>query len=419
MLQNRAVNRNDMEVLGAQPVRGDSMKILIYSRAFPPLVGGTETIVMLLARGLSEYRGAVFKDRPVITLVTPTPAATRDIGLPFRLVRRPTLRILVRLFREADVIHIAGPSLFAMVLGLLLQKAVVVEHHGFQTICPNGQLLHQPTQTQCPGHFMAKRYQECIRCNSKMGKLRSLKMWLLTFPRRWLCQKVSGNIFPTEWLGKILLLKKGVTIHHGIPDSGEPVTESILPIPTFTFVGRLVSTKGAQVFLAAARLLRGRGPTFRLKIIGDGPDRETLEKLVCDFKLQGCVEFSGYCSPEQLEETLKQTTALVVPSLAGEVFGLVVLENMLRKKCLVVSDIPSLHEVIGDTGLVFPAGDAEALASCMSQILQAPSLATSMGSAARTRAVQVFPLESMLDGHISLYRAVSLQMPADGTAERF
>jgi len=307
--------------------------------------------------------------------------------------------------------------LLAVALGLFLQKTVVVEHHGFQTICPNGQLLHQPTQTQCPGHFMAKRHRECIRCNLKIGKLNSLKMWLLTFLRRWLCQNVSGNIFPTEWLGKILLLKNGVTIYHGIPDSGDPMTENALAMPTFTFVGRLVSTKGAQVFLVAARLLRGRSLTFRLKIIGDGPDRKALEKLVGDFDLQDCVEFSGYCSPEQVEKTLKQTTALVVPSLAGEVFGLVVLENMLRKKCLIVSDIPSLHEVIGDTGLVFPAGDAEALASCMSQILQAPSLATSMGVAARNRAVQVFPLESMLKAHLSVYRKVSLHLPVDAGAE--
>ena len=161
-----------------------SMKILIYSRAlFAPLVGGTETIVILLARGLAESEGGISGGPPAITVVTPTQTAeSSDSGLPFHLVRKPSLRILFRLFCKADLIHIAGPSLFPVVLAVLLRKTVVVEHHGFQTICPNGQLLYQPTQVQCSGHFMAKRYHKCVRCNSKMGTLGSLKVLLLTFP---------------------------------------------------------------------------------------------------------------------------------------------------------------------------------------------------------------------------------------------
>ena len=138
----------------------------------------------------------------------------------------------------------------------------------------------------------------------------------------------------------MLLLNRGTPIHHGIPDNGETATDQLPLVPTFTFVGRLVSTKGAQVFLNAARFLGGCGSAYRLKIVGDGPDRQKLERLVEDYQLRDCVQFLGYCSSDDLEETLKQTTALVVPSLAGEVFGLVVLENMLRRKCLIVSDIP-------------------------------------------------------------------------------
>ena len=55
-----------------------------------------------------------------------------------------------------------------------------------------------------------------------------------------------------------------------------------------------------------------------------------------------------------------------MPSL-GEIFGLVALENMLRKKVMIVSEIGSLTEVIGDTGLTFPAGDATALAGCFGE----------------------------------------------------
>ena len=93
-----------------------------------------------------------------------------------------------------------------------------------------------------------------------------------------------------------------------------------------------------------------------------------------------------------------------MPSLAGEVFGLVAAENMLRGKLLIVSNIGALAEVVGDTGLVFPAGDAAALALCMRRVLDDPSLAASLGSAARLRAMQMFNRDSMIQQHVSLYR---------------
>jgi glycosyltransferase involved in cell wall biosynthesis len=158
------------------------------------------------------------------------------------------------------------------------------------------------------------------------------------------------------------------------------------------------------VLLQAADLLRRNNLNCNIKIIGEGPDREGLEKLASDLQLKSCVEFLGYASHEQLAKALIKTTAIVVPSLAGEVFGLVVLESMLRKECLIVSDIPSLREVIGDTGLVFPAGNAEALASCMRQLVETPSLGDLLGSAARERALELFSLERMLSAHISVYR---------------
>src|SRR5438094_904010 len=143
-----------------------------------------------------------------------------DASLPFRVVRRPSLLELLRLIRAADVIHLAGPSFIPMLLGLFLRKPVVVEHHGFQTICPNGQLLYEPTQTPCPGHFMAGRHSECIRCNAQLGLLGSLKLWLLTFPRRWLCTRARSNIMPTEWLSTLLRLPRSTTIYHGLPENG-------------------------------------------------------------------------------------------------------------------------------------------------------------------------------------------------------
>src|SRR4029077_20838857 len=187
-----------------------------------------------------------------ITLVTQTHADKfDDLSLPFRVVRQPTLIQLWVLIRSSHVIHVAGPALAPLILGLLARQPVVVEHHGFQTICPNGQLLIEPAGTPCPGHFMARRHSKCLHCNAGQGWIASRKLWLLTFVRRFLCNRVSINITPTAWLGRLLRLPRIVTIPHGLEFIGEQLTLSTSSShpPVIAFQGRLVTTKGVGIFL--------------------------------------------------------------------------------------------------------------------------------------------------------------------------
>ena len=90
-----------------------------------------------------------------------------DTAFPFRVVRHPGVRKLAQLVKEADVIHVAGPAFLPMLIGLILSKPVVVEHSGYQSVCPNGMLLYGPTGSNCSGHFMARRYHKCLRCNAQ------------------------------------------------------------------------------------------------------------------------------------------------------------------------------------------------------------------------------------------------------------
>jgi glycosyltransferase involved in cell wall biosynthesis len=191
------------------------------------------------------------------------------------------------------------------------------------------------------------------------------------------------------------------TIYHGISPAPTVASHDPQP-PTFAFQGRLVTTKGAGLVLDAAKRLRKEGFKFHLKIIGDGPEMNFLRLRAAS--VEGKVEFLGHVPDELLGEAFSDVTAVVMPSLGGEVFGLVAAENMLRGKVLIVSDIGSMEELVGDTGLVFPAGDAMALASCMRKVLEDSSLAASLGSAARTRAMQAFNRDSMIQDHVSLYR---------------
>jgi glycosyltransferase involved in cell wall biosynthesis len=381
------------------------VKIVIYTHSFAPQIGGLETVVLSLAKGFAQVPPTGATSVPEVILVTRTPAGgMNDTALDFRVVRQPTVGELVKLLWTADIVHLAGPALLPLFLGRLMRKRIVVEHHGFQTVCPNGQLFYEPNQSPCPGHFMASRHLECLRCNLKSGRFASFKMWLFTFPRRVLCKMISANVTPTAWLSNVLRLPKTIWIPHGLRRVaiGQRSDRLATP-PSFVFLGRLVGTKGIDILIGAARKLKEERCIFRVRIIGDGPDREILQQKVNRAGLNGHMEFLGFLPDGQVEETLDDAVAVIMPSMAGEVFGLVAAENMLRGRLVIASDIGSLREVVGDAGLLFPPGDEMALMHCMRVVMEDSSLVALLRQKASVRATMLFSDAQMVQRHLSLY----------------
>jgi glycosyltransferase involved in cell wall biosynthesis len=362
---------------------------------------------MSLARGLAELRVLDGKREFELTLVTQTPREKfEDAGLPFPIVRQPGFLKLLRLVRNAEVVHVAGPALLPIVLGLLAGRPVVIEHHGFQVICPTGQLLIESRGEPCPGHFMAGRHKECWNCDPGLGWFGSRRLWMLTFLRRLLSKGVAANIMPTEWLREQLKLPRATTIHHGlvqIETVTKPKSQKGSP-PLIIFLGRLVTTKGARVLLDAAKILRGQDLEFTLVFVGDGPERANLEHLASQPLLLGKVRFAGRLFSGELEATLEQASMVVVPSLGGEVFGLVVAENMQRGLPVIASDLGAFVEVLGEAGKTFQVGDAAELAQCIADLLKSPEAVTSLGAQAAQRAEKQFGLHAMIAAHAEVYR---------------
>lgn len=390
------------------------MKILIYTHSFAPRVGGVETYVMLLAQGLASYQQEHPGDDVRVTVVTPTPAGRMDdAGLPFRVARKPRLGRLFYLLREADVVHFAGPCLLPLSLSLSLRKPTMIEQHGYQAICPNGMLLLEPSKTVCPGHFMSRRYARCVACNAAhQSWLTSLAKVFTTFPRRWACRLASVNLPISDHVNHRLDLPRSKVVYYGIPDSRQrtqaldlgEANEAPRRVTTFAYIGRLVSEKGVPVLVHAVKQLRDEGYKFRLKVIGDGLERERTEGLVTALGLGEYTEFTGFLKGEALKNEMRMIDAVVMPSICEETAGLSAIEQMMRGRLVVAADIGGLGEVVGDVGLKFPAGDIGSLASCLRRVLDEPNLASVLGQRARQRALQLFRQERMVAEHLVVYR---------------
>jgi glycosyltransferase involved in cell wall biosynthesis len=391
------------------------MNILIYGEYFIPSIGGVQTAMEQLARGLAQFHDADHSDGSgsfEVTVATNTPQAQMDDSkLSYRVVRKPKFWELARLVRKADLVHLAGPCLLPMLMGCVVGKPYVVVHHGYQAVCPNGLLLKLPLQAVCTGHFMNGEYAECFRCSSQsigaMGGMRSL---LLQFPRWWLCKRAAANVMITTHVGARLQLPRSRTIYYGIDDvkmeGGQSDPNRSGPME-FGYVGRLVAEKGLPLLLEAARHLANSGRVFRLTFIGDGPERARLEALVRNYGLGERVEFMGDMRGAAFEWAAGRIAVVIMPSIWEETAGLAAIEQMMRGRLVIAADIGGLGEVVGDAGMKFVPGDWHSLAAWMGRVIDDPSLVTSFGSAARARANKLFRRDTMIESQIAICREVA------------
>jgi glycosyltransferase involved in cell wall biosynthesis len=289
----------------------------------------------------------------------------------------------------------------------LARKPAIIEHHGYQTVCPNGLLFYHPTQSACPGHFQLRNYRECFRCNQQNeGSWNSLRLLILTFLRRHLSVGAVANISPTNHVARRNQLPRSTVVFHGIENLDHFPRSKVFNPALFAYLGRLVREKGLSVLLEAVRLLRRDGCRPFVKIIGDGPERIRLEEQIAVLGLQENFRLTGLLLGDRLNSALDDVGTVVMPTLMEETAGLAVMEQMMRERLVIVSDIGGLAEVVGSAGLQFRPGDAPALAECMKRVMQHSEVINALGSKARERAEVVFARPTMIAEHAAIYRTL-------------
>lgn len=176
------------------------------------------------------------------------------------------------------------------------------------------------------------------------------------------------------------IIPPGIDVEHFSPQ----VMREIKPPFRLITVGRLIEVKGIQDLLRALSILADNIEVVCL-IIGDGPYRGSLEKMVADYSLKETVVFKGNVSPEQVVNFLREAHIYVLPSYS-EGLPQSLLEAMACGLPCIGTDI-GLPIEYGKTGLLVPPADPKAMADAILCLSSAPSLMATLGRNAREYAV--------------------------------
>ena len=178
--------------------------------------------------------------------------------------------------------------------------------------------------------------------------------------------------------------------------------------PRLACIGRLEPQKGFDVAIEALPKVRAASPGVRLVIAGDGTERDRLRTLAEDVGVADIVEFLGAVDRARVAEVLHEAVAVVIPS-RFEGLPLVALEAAWAGRPVVATDAPGLSEAVvpGDTALVVPVDDPDALGTAIVELLADPSRADAMGQSALARAQAHHSLERCVDAYERLYHRVT------------
>ena len=300
-----------------------------------------------------------------------------------------------RLIRDTqpDIAHVHGiahetsPSILPVIKRHGLP--VVQTLHDYKLLCPNTSFVtHGEICERCKGG----RFYNATRFRCKRGSLPASVMATVEAyahkSSRVYERNVDRFISPSEFLARKVagfgITTDMVTIPNFINiDSFTPV---YAPEPYYVFAGRLVDVKGIRTLVRAAEKVR-KG---RLCIAGSGDLRQELEDYVADRGLDH-ITFLGHLATDKLIELFRYAAFTVTPSEWYENYPMSVLEALACGTPVIGAQIGGIPEIVrdGETGLIFPPGDVDALAKKIEYLLDNPDESIRMGRVGRSQIEQI------------------------------
>jgi glycosyltransferase involved in cell wall biosynthesis len=252
--------------------------------------------------------------------------------------------------------------------------------------CCNGVPFFTPLYSRVPKVLLVHHvHQETFRAQ-------------LAPPFRWLAMWLEGSLMPRIYrnTGVVTvsegsrhdLVELGFNPDHiTVVKSGVVIPKTVSepsPQPTVLCMGRLMPMKAVDVLIRAVPSMAAQIPNVRVEIVGQGPDRRRLERLAWSLGLARHVRFHGWVTSEVRDQLADLAWLAVCPSLF-EGWGMVCMEASARGLPVVASNAPGLRESVvhGETGILFPCRDHDALSEAVVELLDNPEKLERMGEAGR------------------------------------
>ena len=161
-------------------------------------------------------------------------------------------------------------------------------------------------------------------------------------------------------------------------------------------VSVLRSWKGHRYLIEAIKGLIGFIPNIRLIIIGDGPQKENIEKLIQELDIKDYVILTGHqADPAPFYRAMD---IMVLPSYAGEATSQVLPQAMLMGKPVISTDTGGLSEVVvhNQTGLIVPTKSSKKIGEAIQLLFSDSNLRTRLSKQGKTHAVSNFTFDKMI-----------------------
>jgi glycosyltransferase involved in cell wall biosynthesis len=316
---------------------------------------------------------------------------------------------------KPDVAHFHNihAHLTASIVAPLLKRRIPIVWtlHDYRLICPNTSLLSRGELCErcIPNRFYQAVLQRCKKGSlpaSFIAMLTTLYDRLERIPVR-----IDRFITPSDFL-KSMLLRGGfdrsriACVPNFVDLAGYT---GLAEKDYFCYIGRLSHEKGLDVLIRAVASL----DAGRLLIVGDGPEADSLRRLAAELGTSR-VEFAGYRGGAELKRILGESQFVVLPSRWYENLPFAVMEAFASSKAVAAARIGGIPEMVDDgiDGLLFPAGDAAALAACLRRMLGDRRTREEMGRRGRDKAERLYGRETHYAQIERVYREVIAGKPA-------
>ncbi len=183
---------------------------------------------------------------------------------------------------------------------------------------------------------------------------------------------------------------------------------SLLGIDEETFVigtvARLDSIKNHKMMIKTLKIVHKIHPNTFLLIVGDGPERENLERLVRKLEIASHVIFTGF---KQNPFPFYSVMDVFLLTSFSEGTAMTLLESMSSNLPCVVTNVGGNPEIVknNETGFIVPADDDQSLAELISRFINDADLMKKYGDAGRARFKEMFAVEKMVEAYEKLYES--------------